>query len=313
MTDTIYADVSEFQVPVDDSYPYPFIVIRSNDGTYRDGNFAQNYQWCVNACESGRIVGFAVYAYWRSNWGATAQTLIDMVEAQGGPHPKMAAMIDLERGGNPGGDQSTGVNGMYWQLANWLGNPLRVFGYANSGDFYTMWSVRPVGLRMVGAGYGVNPSLPGQVAHQYTDGVYSSKYKRELHNHTHERLAAKLGDSGLPLGCAPFGHCDMNSADGLAPADLAAALGLGENEMQLSDTITDAYGNSVSVGDILKWVSFHMDLTIDQLGGSGTRNNIPAQFSGWPQLNGRTVVDALAEIGAALKIPGYVAPVKPGA
>jgi hypothetical protein len=80
-------------------------------------------------------------------------------------------------------------------------------------------------------------------------------------------------------------------------------------DMKLTDTLTDAYGNQVSVGDILKWISYHGDLTIDQLGGTGTRDSIPATLTGWPQLNGRTIVDALAEIGAHLGIPGYQLPV----
>ena len=207
MADTFYADVSEFQCPVDDSYPDPVISIRSNDGTYQDHNFAQNYRWCVNAANSGKITGFIVYAYWRPNWQETAQTMIDMVNAQGGPHPKMAAMIDVESGGNPGGDQSDGINGMYDMLARWLGNPARVCGYANSGDFFSMWQTRPANLRMHGAGYGSNPNLPGQIAHQYTDGVYGAS-------------------QGLKMGDPPFGNCDMNVADGLTPDQWAQALGL---------------------------------------------------------------------------------------
>jgi hypothetical protein len=206
MTDTIYPDVSEFQAPVNDSFSGQFLVIRSNDGTYQDKNFAQNYQWCVAAANAGKITGFAVYAYWRANWSQTAQTMIDMVTSQGGPHPLMAAMIDLESGGNPGGDQSAGVNGMFNQLAQWLGNPARVFGYANSSDFFSMWQTRPAGLRVVGAGYGSNPNLPGQIAHQYTDG---NGY-----------------DAELPQGITPWSTCDMNSADGLSPQQLAQALGL---------------------------------------------------------------------------------------
>ena len=80
--------------------------------------------------------------------------------------------------------------------------------------------------------------------------------------------------------------------------------------MQLSDTITDAYGNQVSVGDALKWLLYHTDLTIDQIGGAGTRNDMPAVFAGWPQLNGRTIVDALAEIGAHLGLSGYQPPAR---
>ena len=55
-----------------------------------------------------------------------------------------------------------------------------------------MWRVRPAGLRVIGAGFGSNPNLPGQVAHQYTDGTGYSP--------------------NLPQGAPPFGNCDMNSA-----------------------------------------------------------------------------------------------------
>jgi hypothetical protein len=208
MTDSLFADVSEFQVPINDSYPYQIASIRSNDGTYRDRNFAQNYAWCKAAADSGRISCFIVYFYWRSNWDSTVQTHIDMINANGGPHPKMITMIDVESGGNPGGDQSDGINRSYWKAAEWLGNPKRVIGYANSGDFYSMWPTRPDGLRVIGAGYGSLPNLPGLLAHQYTDGQGFG--------------------GGLPEGCPPFGNCDMNAANGLSPQDFAAACGIGE-------------------------------------------------------------------------------------
>lgn len=102
-------------------------------------------------------------------------------------------------------------------------------------------------------------------------------------------------------------ECDVNEA---RTTDFGQWSHQGDDDMQLSDTITDAYGNQVSVGDVLKYISYHQDLTIDQLGGGGTREGVPAQFAGWPQLNGRTVVDALAEIGAHLGIAGYTAPTK---
>ena len=76
-------------------------------------------------------------------------------------------------------------------------------------------------------------------------------------------------------------------------------------EMQLTDVITDAYGNPVTVGEVLKWLSYHGDLTLDQIGGPDTRSDIPAQFRGWPQLGNLTLVDALAAIGQKLDIPGF--------
>lgn len=67
-------------------------------------------------------------------------------------------------------------------------------------------------------------------------------------------------------------------------------------EMQLTDKITDAYGNEVTVADALKWALYHGDLVLDQFGGPDTRKDLPAQFAGWPQLGNKTVVDALADI-----------------
>lgn len=211
VTDTLFADVSEFQVPVTDAYTqagYRVLSIRSNDGTYRDHKFAQNYPWCVKAVNEGRLDFFMVYAYWRPNWQGTVDTMKDMVRLAGGVHPKMVAMIDAESGGNPAGDHSDGLNRTYWALADWLGNPKRVIGYANKGDFNSMWRTRPDGLRMIGAGYGQNPNLPGQIAHQYTDGQAGA-------------------NQGLPMGAPPFGNCDMNSANALSSKAFAAACGIG--------------------------------------------------------------------------------------
>ena len=39
MTDTLWSDISHFQVPVTDAYPHQCLAIRSNDGTFLDRNF----------------------------------------------------------------------------------------------------------------------------------------------------------------------------------------------------------------------------------------------------------------------------------
>lgn len=211
VTDTLFADVSEFQVAVDNSYTdagYRVLSIRSNDGTYDDHKFAQNYQWCVQAVNDGRLEFFIVYCYWRN---ATAiPNMIDQVNAEGGPHPKMVAMIDVESGGNANVDQSTALDADYNTLVTWLGgNEERVIAYANYGDERTMWQAKPAHLDWILAGYGSNPSDPSLVklAHQYTDGA--------------------VGAGNLPSGAPPFGNCDMNSADGLSVQAFAAAVGLG--------------------------------------------------------------------------------------
>lgn len=206
MTDTLFADVSEYQVPVNNSYPYRVLSIRVCDGTYRDRNFAHNYRWMRSAFDSGRLTFGIVYTYARPNWWANANTVRSMIDAAGGLHPRVALMLDVESGGNPPGDGSSWINRLYWNLADYAGSPVRIIGYANAYDFFNMWRVRPAGLRVIGAGYGSNPNLPGQVAHQYTDG---SGYS-----------------SNLPQGAPPFGRCDMNSANGLTPQQFAAACGV---------------------------------------------------------------------------------------
>ncbi len=58
MADTLYADVSEWQVGVNDTYPYPVLCIRSNDGTYGDRRWVNNYGWCLSNVDSGRLTFF---------------------------------------------------------------------------------------------------------------------------------------------------------------------------------------------------------------------------------------------------------------
>lgn len=304
MTDALFADVSEFQSPVDDSYPYRIFSLRSNDGTYQDHNFAANYAWAAAAADAGKIDAFIVYFYWRPNWQDTAQTHINMVNAAGGPHPKMISMIDLESGGNPGGDHSNGVNSAYWMLTDWLGTThdsgtRRVIGYANAADFDSMWVTRPDGLRVIGAGYGSNPNLPGQIAHQYTDGTYGADPA-----------------NGLPSGAAPFGNCDMNSADGLSSTDFAAQCGItGVEDMALSN---DDFNR------LTKWFSDFIIGYVGPIGSdtkdireqlTGSRNtyfnadgsvDAAKSFPGWPQLGHRTVTDAIAAEGSRNGVLGSV-------
>jgi len=226
--DTIYADVSEWQVPVDDDYPHRVLCIRSNDGTHRDANWTTNYRWCTRRCDQSALDFFIVYVVWRRNWRQTVDTLEDMV---GRPHPRMAVMLDVETwGGRITGDQSDGINRSHSAIGDWLGDRRRVIGYGTVGDLNALWPRKPVGLRVVVAAYGSNPDYPGKVAHQYTDdGGYGN------------------GDGPgvtLPNGAPPFGRCDMNSADGLSPPQFAAACGI-----QVGSPTTILADGSTSGGD----------------------------------------------------------------
>lgn len=204
MADTLYADVSEWQVGVDDSYPYPVLAIRANDGTYRDHRWRNNYDWCRRNADNGRLTFFIAYFVWRPNWRETVATFREQV---GTPHPRMAVMLDVESwGGRIRGNHSAGLNAAYREAGDFVGSTAKVIGYGNAGDLNTLWPHKPSGIRLVVAAYGHNPPYRGKVAHQYTDG-------------------GGYG-GGLPEGAAPFGSCDMNSADGLGPHDFAAACGI---------------------------------------------------------------------------------------
>lgn len=216
--DTLFADVSEWQRPVDDSYPYRVLTIRSNDGTYRDKNWVQNYAWCKASADSGRLAFFIVYFVWRPNWQDAVATLKSQI---GQPHPRMAIMLDVESwGGQIGGNQSAGINAAFQDIAQWIGDSRRVIGYGNVGDLDNLWPNKPAGVRLVVAGYGHLPNYPGLIAHQYTDGQGYG--------------------GGLPEGAPPFGNCDMNAANGLTATAFAHELGIDvASQPQPSEPETD--------------------------------------------------------------------------
>lgn len=200
-----WADVSYYQPAVDDSYPYPVLCIRSNDGTFRDPKFQDprtgkpgpNWVWARQALDSGRLSALIVYTVYRPNWEQTANVMIDMVGTP--PHPKIVAMIDVESwGGQISGDHSGNINRMYWKLAEWLGDRRRVIGYGNRGDLDSIWPVKPEGVRLIVASYPKRPNYPGMIGHQFS--------------------------SSHPI--APFGQCDANTAYDIELPEFLNALGL---------------------------------------------------------------------------------------
>ncbi|MDF3281293.1 hypothetical protein [Gordonia sp. N1V] len=215
MTDTLFADISEWQPVLDDSYPYRWLSIRSNDGTYRDRHFQQNWTIARSWLDSGRLRGLIVYCVYRSNWRDVMTTHIEM---QGEDRPDVVSMVDVESwGGQIRSDNSDSINRLVWGLGDWRGphidgRPRRVIGYLNPNDA-RIWRVRPP-IGFVIPSYGALPRFPAgtddlrrqMIAHQYTNG--------DGYGH------------GLPEGYGTV-RCDMNAANGRDPEQLRIATGIG--------------------------------------------------------------------------------------
>lgn len=224
MKDTMTADISEHNPVVTDEYSRwhkfsRWLIIRANDGTWKDQHWAQNLAWIYANFRTHKLIGFITYFVFELNW----QDAVNTYKAQLGTthRPRMAGMIDVERWGNRiVGDHSQALNATYAQVWQWF-NSLRpawqrkvyglaawfrrqdrkrVIAYGNQGDLDNIWprSKRPKGLRIILANYSTNPDYPGKIGHQF-----SSTYP-----------------------CPPFGHCDMNSFDGISPRALARKLGM---------------------------------------------------------------------------------------
>lgn len=280
VTDTLFCDVSEFQRVVDDSYPYQVLSIRVCDGTHQDANFAANYAWMVNALNSGKLKFGIVYTYVRpAAWASNASTAMSMIDANGGLHPRVALMLDVESGGNPGGDQSGPINNIYNLFAEYAGSPQRIIGYGNVSDLNTCWPNKPAGIRLIVASYGANPDYPGKVAHQYTDG-------------------SGFG-GGLPEGASPFGNCDMNSADGLDADAFAAACGIGAPAAPPPPDVPTTPPPPVSNPPAIPKPTD----TAGQVSELWDQDLLR-----WDMFGGRTRDEAIAAIGAHLGIPGFVSP-----
>jgi hypothetical protein len=197
VVDTLWSDISEFQVPVNDDYPHSFLCIRSNDGGHLDKHFAANLDWCKRRRANGHLFGFMVYYFYRPGVDGAAV----LRSRVGTPDSRMTVMIDVESAnGQVSGNQSRAINAQHDELPRWLGSSKRVVGYGNVSDLNALWPQKPSGTRIVVAAYGSNPDYPGKFAHQFMDNANTR----------------------------PFGSSDLNSADGMSPNDLLAMFGFSE-------------------------------------------------------------------------------------
>ncbi|WP_433677968.1 hypothetical protein [Nocardia sp. CA-119907] len=87
---------------------------------------------------------------------------------------------------------------------------------------------------------------------------------------------------------------DVNAIRG--ERDQLARLFRKEPDMQLTDMITNKDGNEVTVGELLASIDLHASWVVDQLAGPDSRRQSGPDLNptGWPQLDGKSVVDSVA-------------------
>lgn len=284
---TFWADVSQYQRVVNDSYPHRVFFFRSNTGSVRDRNADQNLTWGLKALDEGRIDILGIYYFFRPGQ-ANCDLWREVVTRGGKIDPRIVCMVDVEGDrGTVAGDNSAEINDEIGRVQGWLGGK-RVIGYYNPKSDPGLWLTRP-NIPLVIPHYNGTPGTsyeyPNRFAHQYADNV----------------------------ACAPFGPCDANYAPHSVD-QLKQLFGLTGGTTAMSDVdvinnFTATFNGPIGsdVKDIREQLVGARDLVYKTVAGKKVVD-INASFPGWPQLGGRTAVDALAAIGAALGIPGFFDP-----
>lgn len=190
------ADVSVFQVPVDDSYPREWLVFRvCFDGTI-DDHAAHNLAWAKGAVADGRMRGFTGYVVPLSGYDSNARCLAAL-DRLGFPTDQV---VNID--GEAWGGSSYEVHGDHSKQFNDLAEAVRtrqggrsdlVWAYGNRGPDLTVWPNKAPWLGWKIAKYGGDsPNEPNMIGWQYTDGE------------------PQYDQPGLPSSTPPFGRCDHN-------------------------------------------------------------------------------------------------------
>ena len=284
---TYWADVSQYQRVVDDTYPHRIFFFRTNTGDKVDTNAKANLDWGLKALAEGRIDILGCYYFFRPGQ-ANCDLWREVVTRGGKIDPRIVCMVDVEGDrGTVAGDNSAEINDEVGRVQGWLGGK-RVIGYYNPKSDPGLWVSRP-NIPLVIPHYNGTPGqsydYPNRFAHQYGDSV----------------------------PCAPFGPCDGNYT-ALSVDQLKQLFGISGGSPAMSDVdvineYTKRFNGPIGsdVKDIREQLVGARDLVYKTVAGKQVVD-INASFPGWPQLGGRTAVDALAAIGAALGIPGFFDP-----
>lgn len=192
---TFAPDVSEFQVPVDDSFNRDWLIFRVSFNGNVDSRARQNLAWAKKARADGRIKGFTGYVVPLPGGNAACVASLDAI----GFPADAPVMIDAEKWRGQTyeifGDHSDQFN----ELARLLrgrqnGRDDLVWAYGNRGPDIEVWPRKADWLGWVVASYGGSkPDEPNMIGWQYTNG--QPEYDRD----------------GFPHATPPFGRCDHNA------------------------------------------------------------------------------------------------------
>ncbi|ROZ89020.1 hypothetical protein [Gordonia sp. OPL2] len=289
---TYWADVSQFQRPVDDDYPHRVFSFRTNTGSVKDTRADANLTWALQALADGDLDIVIPYYFFRPG-AANCDLWREVVTRAGRIDPRIVCMVDVESGSGssqgaiPIRDHSDEINDEIARVRGWLGGS-RVIGYYNPRADPALWKARgdvPLVVPHYNGSPGDSYAYPNRFAHQYSDRV----------------------------PCAPFGPCDANYS-ALSIDQLKTLFGMGGTTMATTDVdrINDFTRNfNGPIGSDAKDIRYQLvgarDLVYKTVNGKKVVD-LEKSFPGLPQLGNRTVTDALAAIGTALGIPGFYDP-----
>lgn len=232
-----------------------------------EGSYFQDPTWAANQSAAAQA-GLQIIGYHYANASDTPASQVQNWQANGGPN---VCMIDFE-------DNSGNIND-YWALVN----TFNAAGVTVALSYIPQWYWSQIG----------SPDLSG------VPGLIASAYPASTAEYATSIYASVGADSGE--GWASYG--------GANPViwqftDRATVAGMSVD--------ADAFrGSAEDLSALLQGDDMTPDQDAvlrdmrEQICGQTGRDT--GEYPGWTQLNGHTVVDALAEIGAHLGIPGYQA------
>jgi hypothetical protein len=240
---TLWVDISSYQIVVNSSYPYPVLGFRADTGGSTDSHAAANWAYCESHPDDIQVaIPYVVFKP-----GQRAAIMGRLKNLFGAHCPaNLVPEIDMESGqdfAGPG-DHSGEANALAADLAAWTGDQDRVQGYANSPDWSGSWPTRPSWMKRRLAWYSSSAYPPPA-------GFYAVQFYGAL---------PYPSPPGLPRSCAPFGsYVDMNATPRTI-TQILADYGIGdamaitdEDAAKVANAVFAKFGNVTNdrLGDVL--------------------------------------------------------------